>query len=103
MENTYKNPESNLFLAHTVEKRGKRHIEITFDTLILQKRERPFDWYKSLELDKSYSSKIRRGVIIPPRWLRTKIANYFGVDSTTIWFASEMILADGTKGGENEG
>lgn len=88
-----------IFLAETVVKGGRNHVRIAFDTLIFQKRERPFDWYKNLGLDKSQASKIRRGVIVPPRWLRIKIADYFKVDSSTIWFPFEMILADG-KGTE---
>lgn len=87
--------DSPFFIAVSVVKSGRRHIEITFDTLIFQKRERPFDWYKSLELDKSLASKIRRGVIIPPRWLRIKIADYFSVDTNAIWYSQEMLLVDG--------
>ncbi len=87
------------FIAQSVEKGGRRHIEITFDTLIFQKREKPFDWYQdeTLKLDKSIASKIRRGVIIPPRWLRIKISNYFDVDTSAIWYSQEMLLADREK------
>jgi len=93
-------PSSPIFLIHSVEKGGRRHIEITFDTLIFQRRERPFDWYKNLELDKSIASKIRRGIIIPPRWLRIKIADYFKVDTSTIWYSQEMLITD--EGEKNE-
>lgn len=91
MENSEGKP---FFVAQSVEKGGRKHIEISFDTLILQRREKPFDWYKHLDLDKSIASKIRRGVIIPPKWLRIKISNYFDVDTSAIWFAQEMLLAD---------
>jgi hypothetical protein len=89
--------DSSFFITQSVEKGGRRHIEITFDTLIFQKRERPFDWYKVLGLDKSIGSKIKRGVIIPPRWLRIKIADYFSVDTSAIWYNQEMLLADGVQ------
>ncbi len=89
--------DSPIFLNNTVDKGGREHIEITFDTLILQRREKPFDWYKNLDLDKSIASKIRRGIIIPPRWLRIKISDYFNVDSSTIWYSQEMLIIDGRK------
>lgn len=62
-------------------------IEERFTTLIFSKKDRPFDWYQSkgIALDKSYASRVRRGIIIPPLWLRIKIAHYFGVDSSAIW------------------
>ncbi|KKN00294.1 hypothetical protein LCGC14_1139170 [marine sediment metagenome] len=91
--------DSPFFIREGVEKGGRRHIEITFDTLIFQRREKPFDWYKELELDKSLASKIRRGVIIPSKWLRIKIADYWNIDTSTIWFSEEMILVDGDKNG----
>ncbi len=94
MDSYVNNPS---FLTHTVVKGGRRHIEISFDTLIFQRGERPFDWYKFLYLDKSVASKIKRGKIIPPKWLRIKIANYFSVDTSAIWFSQEMILADGLE------
>jgi len=65
-------------------------IEIRFQTLINSKCEAPFDWYKSLGLDKSNASRIRRGLIIPPQWLRIKIAHYFETDSSTIWKIQDM-------------
>lgn len=99
MEEEADSKSKNFFLAHSVEKGGRKHIEITFDTLILQKREKPFDWYKNLGLDKSIGSKVRRGVIIPPKWLRIQISDYFNVDTSAIWYAQEMLLADeGGKG-----
>jgi len=73
------------FLNKEVGKGGGRHIENAFEILILRKYDKPFDWYKQLDLDKSDASKIRRGLIIPPLWLRLKIAQYFGVDSSAIW------------------
>ncbi len=60
-------------------------IAIRFDTLIAINREMPYDWYKSLHLDKSLASKIRRGIIIPKKELRILIAGYFKCDSETIW------------------
>ena len=65
-------------------------IEIRFETLINANCEKPFDWYKYFDLNKSYASKIRRGLIIPPKWLRIKIAQYFKTDSATIWTNSDL-------------
>lgn len=65
-------------------------IEIRFETLINANCEKPFDWYKELGLDKSTASRIRRGLIIPPKWLRIKIAQYFKTDSATIWTNSDL-------------
>ena len=81
------NQDNSFFIQKKVGKRGDTLIETRFDTLIKANCERPFDWYKdkSLELDKSDASKIRRGIIIPPIWLQIKIAQYFKTDSATIW------------------
>ncbi len=73
-----------------VVKSGYAPIEIRFQTLINASCEAPFDWYKDLGLDKSYASKIRRGLIIPPVWLRIKIAQYFKTDSSTIWRIQDL-------------
>lgn len=80
------------FIGEAVGKRGREYIETAFDVLILKKGDRPFDWYQdpSISIDKSDASKIRRGLIIPPLWLRLKISAYFDVDSTTIWRFEDM-------------
>jgi len=70
---------------------GREYIEHRFETLILKKCDKPFDWYKELGLDKSDASKIRRGLVIPPLWLRIKIAQYFKTDSTTLWRIEDLI------------
>jgi len=93
------------FLNKGVGKSGREYIENAFEILILKKCDKPFDWYKQLDLDKSDASKIRRGLIIPPLWLRLKIAQYFEVDSTAIWrFENyvETIKADLEKENEND-
>ncbi len=68
-----------------VVKSGRGDIEIRFESLIHSHCEKPFDWYKDLGLDKSQASKIRRGLILPPQWLKIKIAQHFETDSATIW------------------
>lgn len=80
------------FLNDKVGKSGGEHIEKCFETLVLKKGDRPFDWYQSegISLDKSEASKIRRGLLIPPLWLRLKISKYFGCDSTMIWRIEDM-------------
>ena len=80
---TSKDP--SIFLSKGVGKSGREYIENTFEILILKKCDKPFDWYKELDLDKSDASKIRRGLMIPPLWLRLKISAYFGIDSTALW------------------
>lgn len=66
-------------------------IPIRFETLIEQASERPFDWYKKVEIDKADASRIRRGLVIPSEWLRIKIAQHFKTDSTTIWKADVIL------------
>jgi len=80
-------PNKDFFIAEAVGKRGREYIETTIGVLILKKGDRPYEWYqdRSISIDKSNASKIRRGLEIPPLWLRLKIAAYFGVDSTLIW------------------
>lgn len=73
------------FSSEAVGNSGKTAIEIRFQTLIANKKELPYDWYKNLSIDKSDASKIKRGIIIPSKEWRIRIANYFDVDSTTIW------------------
>ena len=65
-------------------------IEDAFNTLILKNCDKPWDWYKSLDIDKSDASKIRRGLLIPPLWLRIKISQYFKIDSTAIWKIEDL-------------
>jgi len=96
------------FLNEGVGKSGREYIENAFEILILRKCDRPFDWYKKLDLDKSDASKIRRGLIIPPLWLRLKIAQYFEVDSTAIWrfedlpYIRKLLTKQKERGEENE-
>jgi hypothetical protein len=74
-----------------VEKSRGDTIEKRFETLLLERGLKWSDCYNSegLRLDKSYASKIRRGVITPPRWLKIKIAKFFGVDTSVIWGENE--------------
>ncbi len=90
------------FLNKGVGKRGYDAIETRFETLIEHNKEKPFDWYKKIGLDKSDASKIRRGLIIPPEWLRIKIANHFKTDSSTIWKIPEIISINKLNQKENE-
>ena len=82
--------DKTFFCESEVEKSRYEPITTRFETLINCNCEAPFDWYKDLGLDKSYASKIRRGLIIPPLWLRIKIAQYFKTDSSTIWKISDL-------------
>jgi len=86
-----------------VVKSGYYPIEVRFNTLIHSKGDAPFDWYKDLELDKSNASKIRRGLIIPPEWMRIKIAKYFDTDSSTIWKIPEIISAEELNKRDDDG
>lgn len=107
-ENKGKNDESlhsgneTFFLDEGVGKSGSDTIKTRFETLIEHNREKPFDWYKELGLDKSDASKIRRGLIIPPEWLRIKIANHFKTDSSTLWKVHEIVSANGINQKENK-
>lgn len=83
--------DKTFFLHEGVVKGGRTHTENAFETLILRNREKPFTWYQKLGLDKSYGSRIRRGLIIPPLWLRIKIAHHFNTDSSTIWRIEDLL------------
>lgn len=83
--------EKDFFYQEMVGNSGKRPIELRLETLIANKRELPWEWYKALGIDKSDASKIRRGVIIPSREWRIKIAIHFGVDSCTIWTPIDIL------------
>lgn len=85
MEKENNSQEKTFFCAGVVGEGWRGAIEERFETLIASKCERPFDWYKELGLDKADASRIRRGLVIPPKWLKIKIAQYFEVDSITIW------------------
>lgn len=65
-------------------------IQIIFDTLILQRNEQTYEWYQRLAFDKSFGSRVRRGLLIPHLKHRVKIANYFGVDSSAIWRVKDL-------------
>lgn len=82
--------DESFFCNDEVGKSGYAPIENIFETLILRNCEKPFDWYKELGIDKSDASKIRRGFLIPPLWLRVKIAQYFKTDSTAIWKIEDL-------------
>ena len=86
--------DNSFFCEERVVKSGYYPIEVRFKALINIEGNAPFDWYKDLGLDKSYASKIRRGIIIPPEWMRIKIAKYFKTDSSTIWKMPEILSAD---------
>jgi len=60
-------------------------IPARFEALIGAKCDLTSDWYKTVGLHKSMASRIKNGLIVPNREWRIKIANYFGVDSATIW------------------
>lgn len=87
--------KSDFFLHREVSKGLGESIEERFRTLIEANRERPFDWYKAkgITLNKGYASLIRRGLTIPPEWLRIKIAGHFNVDSSVIWKTPDIISA----------
>ncbi len=91
MEKQQNSEGENFFLNKGVGKSGREYIENAFDILILKKCDKPFDWYKELDLDKSDASKIRRGLLIPPLWLRLRISAYFGIDSTAIWRIEDLL------------
>lgn len=75
----------------------RRQIEDTMATLILEhqpKGEGTSYWYKEIGLDKADASRIRRGLVLPPLWLRLKIANVFGVQSELIWRVPKIVSAN---------
>lgn len=85
-------PNKDFSLPLVVGKSGREYIEGCFEVLILRQGIRPYEWYQDedISLDKSDASKIRRGLVIPPLWLRLKIAKYFEVDSSLIWRTEDL-------------
>ena len=102
---TNHNSNSNFFLDSDVGISWKTQIENTFNTLILEhlpEGENRSYWYKKLNLDKADASRIRRGLMIPPQWLRIKIANFFNVQSELIWRSPDILRADKIEVDTNE-
>lgn len=64
---------------------GVSPIEVRFETLVASHNQSSSAWYKDLGIDKSDASKIRRGLVIPTKEIRIAIAQYWKVDSATIW------------------
>jgi len=87
------NTSQNFFLAEGVEKGIQKPIEHRFDVLLKERGIKWADAYNEIGLNKSYASKIRRGLIIPPLWMRIKIAQFFKVDTSVIWREPEIISA----------
>jgi len=87
------NANQNFFLAKGVETGVTKPIEQRFDVLLKERGLKWFEAYKEIGLHKSYASKVRRGLIIPPLWMRIKIAQFFKVDTSVIWREPEMISA----------
>jgi len=95
--NTNNSSEDPFFCDNRVVNSCYEPIRIRFEALINSKCEAPYDWYKDLGLDKGNASKIRRGLVIPPEYLRIKIAHYFEVDSSTIWKVKDLIKFEQIK------
>jgi len=86
--------EDTFFLPESEGNCGIDSIETRFETLIETKKELRTEWYKNLGIDRSYASKIKRGLIIPNEEWRIKLAGYFGVDSSVIWKPKDILLID---------
>lgn len=93
MENPDTNTQPDFFLTEAVEKGVKGLIEQRFDVLLKERGIKWADAYNEIGLNKSYASKIRRGLVIPPVWMRIKIAQFFKVDTSVIWREPELISA----------
>jgi hypothetical protein len=77
--------------SKTVDGGCKEPIEIRFETLTLKNKEKPYTWYKKMKYDKGFASKVRRGLLIPKKEDRIKIASYFQTDSGNIWMPEEIV------------
>ena len=74
----------NFFLREGVEK-GCRGIRERIDQRLNERVKKWADVYSDLRMDKARASRIRNGIIIPPQWLRIKIAERLEIDSSVIW------------------
>lgn len=75
----------SFFYEEAVDEGCYEPIKIRFEVLIMRNCEKPYDWYKNLGYDKGWASRVKRGLLIPKREDRIKIAQYFKTDSSTIW------------------
>ncbi len=81
----------NFFLEGGVGKGGRDSIEIRFKAVLEALREKWADVYNELGWDKSWASKVRRGLVIPPEWQRIQLAKRLKIDSTVIWKVQDII------------
>lgn len=82
------NPQKKIIYTEPVVVIGfKTSIQQTFDVLLKERGMKYADFYnqEGLLFNKSYACHIRKGSIIPPDWIKIKIARAFGVDSRVIW------------------
>lgn len=98
MEEISNESHSSFFYAEGVAKGILHPIAQRFDVLLKERGLKWADAYHEVGLNKGYASKIRRGLIIPPLWLRIKIAQFFKVDTSVIWRIPEIQSADKIKG-----
>ena len=68
------------------------------DTILQDHKLKWSDVYNKLGLSKAHASMIRNGHIIPPDWLRVKIArDGLGCDSSCIWKVQDLLEKQNTK------
>jgi len=96
--------DQTFFLNNEVKKSSKTTIRERFDTLLQDHKKKWVEVYNKVGLSKSYASMIRNGHLIPPDWLRVKIAEALGCDSTCLWKALDIIstLKGDDKGDKND-
>ncbi len=94
MEEKHNSTGQSIFLDKHKGKDGIGHIEVAIQTLIdkdvQDNSNESVSWYKTIGIDPSDASKIRRGLMIPSHDLRLKISRYFNTDSTLIWRREDM-------------
>ena len=68
--------------------KGWRSIRQRIDQRLNERGEKWSAIYNDLKLDKATASRIRNGIIIPPQWMRIRIAERLEIDSSIIWTLS---------------
>ncbi len=67
-------------------------INDRFETILIDRGIKWSDVYKKFGYDKAFASRIKRGIIIPKRKIRVKIAKEMNSDSLVFWRDEDLIM-----------
>jgi len=94
-------PSEPFFCDEGVKKGLDSPTRHRFDAILNEHGWKWSDIYSDIQLSKCYASQIRNGHLIPPEWLRVKIATKLQVDTSVLWKVPELITADKLEDSKN--